>query len=84
MSFEKNDLTKERDFFADAKPPPTTAEGKGQMVYWVDCCVKIYKTSDPRKSIRDMDSCDGEGRITHGTTLWFGRGEGTEGRVKEV
>ncbi|KAH6972548.1 hypothetical protein EDB80DRAFT_865798 [Ilyonectria destructans] len=55
MSFEKNDLTKERDFFADAKPPPTTAEGKGQMVYWVDCCVKIYKTSDPRKSIRDMD-----------------------------
>ncbi|KAH6985597.1 hypothetical protein EDB80DRAFT_590559 [Ilyonectria destructans] len=55
QSFEKNDLTKERDFFADAKPPPTTAEGKGQMVYWVDCCVKIYKTSDPRKSIRDMD-----------------------------
>ncbi|RTE75451.1 hypothetical protein BHE90_010084 [Fusarium euwallaceae] len=82
MSFQVNDLTEDDPFFVDARSTPYVAVGEGQKVYWKDCILKIYKSTDTSKPIETLDTAsDGEGLVLKGTTVWFG---GKNGKVKEA
>ncbi|EGY23488.1 uncharacterized protein VDAG_04926 [Verticillium dahliae VdLs.17] len=76
MSFIIQSLSKDADFFKDAKTSPTTVDGSGQTVYWQNCSVLVFEKGNltDRKGI-----CDGEGEVRKGLTVWFGGG----GKVKE-
>jgi len=80
MSFEIETLTKDAEFFSDAKSTPTTIEGSGQMVYWQSSIILVYKAGDTQKPKDEHGTCDGQGRVNKDTWLWFG---GKNGRVKE-
>jgi hypothetical protein len=86
MSFARQDLTKDASFFHDGVSPPKTVDGKGQRVFWQNCTVKVYDTSDPKEAIlvyKSPDSREGEGVIPHGTSLWFGACDTSGGKIKE-
>lgn len=76
-------MTKDDAFLNEGHTPPKTIEGKGQMVYWRDCEIEIYDTPHPQRPVEKIKPCTGEGRAQHGTSLWFGWGEGTQGRIRE-
>ncbi|KAH6721036.1 hypothetical protein BKA61DRAFT_665796 [Leptodontidium sp. MPI-SDFR-AT-0119] len=69
-----------RSLFSDADNTPTTVEGSGQMVYWRDCFILVYKTGHTDKPVEEHSKCDGEGLVQKGISLWFG---GRNGQVKE-
>ncbi|KAL2166225.1 hypothetical protein VTG60DRAFT_3113 [Thermothelomyces hinnuleus] len=80
MSFQKEDLTKDEEFFSDAKDTPTNVRGSGQTVYWRSCSILVYKAGDTQKSTAAYSTCDGQGTVNKDTWLWFG---GKGGKVKE-
>ncbi|KAI0550167.1 hypothetical protein F4679DRAFT_222287 [Xylaria curta] len=81
MSFRKEALTKDPQFFADAEGCPTTVVGRGQRIYWQNAVILIYRTGHESEPIgREAEPCSGEATVPKGISLWFGR-EG--GRVKE-
>jgi len=79
-SFDVQTLTKDAGFFSDAANTPTTVEGSGQMVYWRDCFIRVYKAGDRENPTERHSTCDGEGLVQKGINLWFG---GKNGQVKE-
>jgi hypothetical protein len=79
MSFKKEDLTKDASFFHDGESTPKTVDGREQRAFWRNCEVRVFKTSDSQRPIEVYASCDGEGLISYGISLWFGPG----GKVKE-
>ena len=75
--FRKETLTKDDDFFKDAKEGPYVVEGSGQRVYWKQCTIIEYGTDEITVMGRHS-MCDGEATVDRGTKLYFG-----EGKVKE-
>jgi len=80
MSFEIQPLTKDAEFFSNAERSPTTIEGSGQMVYWRDCFIRVYKAGNTEKPTATYDTCNGQGTVQKGTSLLF---LGKNGKVKE-
>ncbi|KAM7191155.1 hypothetical protein V8F33_009026 [Rhypophila sp. PSN 637] len=81
MSFVKESLTKDENFFSDAVSCPTNIEGSGQMVYWMKCWILVYKAGDTKNHVDQYPTCDGQGKVDRGTWLIF---MGRDGKVKEV
>jgi len=71
MSFELEALTKDAEFFSDAKTCPATVEGAGQMVYWQDCVILVYKAGNTLAPMEEHRTCSGQGRVKRGTWLVF-------------
>ncbi|KAK5990494.1 hypothetical protein PT974_08762 [Cladobotryum mycophilum] len=74
-------LTKDADFFSDARSGFFLIEGSGQGVYWRKCYVLIFKTGETKTPMESHAVCDGQGVIPEGLDVFFG---GPNGKVKEV
>jgi len=70
----------EEEFFSDAETCPTIVDGEGQIVYWRECFILVYKAGNTLQPIAKYDICDGQGIVKKGIVVWFG---GKNGKVKE-
>lgn len=67
------------EFFSDAKTGVQPIDGKGQMVYWQQCTIRVFSSSNVDKLLTLHSKSDGQGRIDEGVSLLF-----EEGKVKET
>ncbi|KAF2241417.1 hypothetical protein BU26DRAFT_525241 [Trematosphaeria pertusa] len=73
MSLERETLTKNDEFFNDA-PTGVTVVGSGQMIYWKQCTIKVYKTGEEQKPVRVITTCNGQALVRRGTSLLLEEG----------
>ncbi|KAK5626686.1 hypothetical protein RRF57_002401 [Xylaria bambusicola] len=76
-SFVREELTKSDDFFNGATIGAAVI-GAGQMIFWKQCELKVYKTGDEKTLIEKIEKCDGQGIVKRGTTLVL-----EDGKVKQ-
>jgi hypothetical protein len=70
-------LTKNDDFFKDATMGAAIT-GSGQMIYWRNCTIKVYKSGETKKALQKLEKCDGQALVRKGTSLLL-----EDGPVKE-
>ena len=78
--FERETLTQDDSFFAQAESTPKLVEGKNQKVYWRSCIILVFNSNDTATHVEQHNTCDEEGTVAVGTSLWFG---GDNGKVVE-
>lgn len=78
MSLDREALTKDDKFFEDAVPGARTVVGSGQMIYWKQCTIKVFKSGEEKNAVETLSTCDGQALLKKGTSLLF-----EEGKVKE-
>jgi len=79
MSLKIDPLTKDDEFFNGASTSAALVGG-GQMVYFQNCTIKVYKTGQEQKPVEVIEeACDGQALLTRGISVLL---EG--GRVVEV
>lgn len=77
MSLTIDDLTKDDDFFNGA-PIGATVVGSGQMIYFKQCTIEVYKSGAERRPIEKISKRDGQAFVRKGISLLL-----EEGPVKE-
>lgn len=77
MSLTRETLTKDDAYFDDATTGATIV-GSGQMIYWKQCTIKVFKSGEEKTPIHEIPKCDGQALVRRGTSLLI-----EEGKVKE-
>jgi hypothetical protein len=70
-------LTKNDDFFKDAAMGAAIT-GSGQMIYWKNCTIKVYKSGEEKNALETFERCNGQALVRKGTSLLL-----EDGPVKE-
>ncbi|OIW22973.1 hypothetical protein CONLIGDRAFT_719523 [Coniochaeta ligniaria NRRL 30616] len=68
MSLAIQPLTKEEEYFKDAKNGSIVV-GSGQTIYWKQCTIKVYKSGEEGTVIEEYAKCDGQALVRKGTSL---------------
>jgi hypothetical protein len=74
QSLSRVSLTKSNDFFKDAITGGVAITGSGQMIYWKDCTVKVFKSGQTDTVIAQIQKCDGQALVKKGTSLLLEEG----------
>ncbi|KAI1305607.1 hypothetical protein F5Y03DRAFT_355285 [Xylaria venustula] len=75
MSFVREPLTKSDDFFKEGAKSTVAIAGSGQMVYWKQCIISVFKTGDEVTPIERITLCDGQALLKTGISVAFFRGK---------
>lgn len=78
MSFNIETLDESVNF-DDAVSSPQWIVGSNQTIYWKNCFVWVYKSSDRNVQVDKNGTCDGKGTVQKGTDIFLG---GKGGKVK--